>query len=160
MGGINCPPLANQASQSYTMGLAGYCGPLFQGIADFYAANARIEVAVQKNDHTLAGTCDLFDNSKSGLEEARTKFGTFISLHQADAPNIDPDTFIEALDSAVTCIDTVTFEVDAMQNSGTVQGDLWASGLTKAMTSAAEAIIQVQRLQVAFANAGQYALHT
>ena len=157
MGGINCPPLTGQVSGTYVQDLAGYCGPFFQGIADFFSANAKIEEGITWQDpNVLPAVCNKLSNAKSLLEITRLKFGTFISLHQAEvAPDFDPDKFIESLGTAITDLGNAIFEIDVSVQGPDIQASIWASGLTRAMTTTVESIGKVLEQQIAFANAGQ-----
>lgn len=147
MGGINCPPPEGVHDRiMYERDLTSYCGPLFSGISQFWAAQALTEQVIMDGGVSLSAVTDALNGSATQLALAQSRFGTFASVHN--------ETRVDLTDALGTAIDAVTnvgLELEMLSGDGNVQAQLWTTVVTETMARAATLIGSLGSLQVQFA---------
>jgi hypothetical protein len=159
MGGINCPPPSYAGDDlprirgEYIRELAHYCKSLFGGVSKFFAANAKIEVAILDGDD-ISGALTLLKQSKADFIEAQSYLGTVGALISTMAPNdnINIAVQVEYLGSIMEKIDTCYMDLDVLSSRVSLQESIWAhEDITHNLVGAVEEIVGALTWQNEFA---------
>lgn len=163
MGGINCPsPKIAKCSPSiyanYVQRLANYSRDLFNGSANFFAANAAVEEAVL-GDKNLQNAIQLLSDSENALLSARDELGSVAALLDVvGETRTDFGEQQKLITSAMVGVSTVRLDLQMLSNTEPLQQALWNdSAITNNFVIALNSLNDAMRWQATFAKSSELA---
>lgn len=168
MGGINCPPpkydnfepASPQVVGEYVHKLADYSANLFGGVAAFYDANAKIEVAVL-GATGIGSAIDALSSSEELLAACQIGISPVASLWGTVSPGNPVDFMSQdrSIGHAVQAVREARSELADLPTDGGLQAAIWGKpAITDCLVAASNALADAVAWQTQFATLSSAAL--